>query len=359
MSDTAWTREDNKMTHYIGIDVSKAKLDLAWLKDIDKNKVKTKVFKNEHTDYPNLINWLKANVTEELSDLHITVEATGVYHENLAYHLHDTGLNVSIVNPAFVRSYADSLGSRHKTDKKDSILLARFAHNTKPNLWTPPPAEARHLKSLISRLDALQQDLQREENRQEKADATDTAPIVKDSIEQMIAALQEAIAKLNADIDDHIDKHSSLKQDQELLKTIKGVGEVTSRQMLSLMHNKSFTQASQAAAFLGLIPKQVQSGQFRGKTRLAKNGSSHIRAKLYMAAVVSTRWNPDIKAQYERLLANGKCKMQALCAAMRKLVHICFGVLKHQMPYQPKTAKIAAWFWFGKMVSTPITLDSW
>lgn len=330
------------MTHYIGIDVSKAKLDLAWIRDIDKLKVKNKVFKNDHKDFARIIDWLKSNVTDDLSDIHITVEATGVYHETLAYYLHDQGLSISIVNPAFVRSYAESLGSRHKTDKKDSILLARYAYSTKPDLWTPPPAEARHLKSLIKRLDALQEDVQREQNRQEKAEATNTAPIVTASIEQMIAALQEAIAKLNADIDDHIDKHPNLKQDQELLKTIKGVGPATSRQMLSLMHNKSFTQASQAAAFLGLIPKQVQSGQFRGKTRLAKNGSSDIRAKLYMAAVVSTKHNPDIKAQYERLLANGKCKMQAICAAMRKLVHICFGVLKHQMPYQPQTAKIAA-----------------
>ena len=330
------------MTHYIGIDVSKNKLDIAWLKATDNLKFKTKVFKNNPSDYPAIVTWLKSNVTDDLSDVHVTVEATGVYHENVAYYLHDQGLNISIVNPAFVRSFADSLGSRHKTDKQDSILLARYTHNTKPDLWTPPPAEARHLKSLLSRLDALQEDLQREENRQEKADATDTAAIVKASIEQMIVALKEAIAKINDDIDHHITSHPNLKQDQDLLKTIKGVGKVTSRQMLSLMHNKSFTKASQAAAFLGLIPKQVQSGQFKGRTRLAKNGSSHIRAKLYMAAVVSTKWNPDIKAQYERLLKNGKCKMQAICAAMRKLVHICFGVLKHQMPYQPQPVNIAA-----------------
>ena len=330
------------MTHYIGIDVSKAKLDLAWIKDVGKLTNKTKVFKNNPNDFATIITWLKSNVTDDLSDIHITLEATGVYHENIAYYLYDQGLNVSIVNPAFVRSYADSLGSRHKTDKQDSILLARYAHSAQPDLWTPPPAEARYLKSLLSRLDALQEDLQREENRQEKAEATDTAVIVKTSIEQMIAALQDAIAKLNGDIDDHIDSHPNLKQDQDLLKTIKGVGKVTSRQMLSLMHNKSFTKASQAAAFLGLIPKQVQSGTFKGRTRLAKNGSSSIRAKLYMAAVVSTRWNPDIKTQYERLLANGKCKMQAICAAMRKLVHICFGVLKHQMPYEPQSVNIAA-----------------
>ncbi|WP_321155871.1 IS110 family transposase [Psychrobacter sp. LV10R520-6] len=201
------------MTQYIGIDISKAKLDLAWLKDIEKPKVKTKVFKNDSTDFLKLIDWLKSNVTEDLSDIHIILEATGVYHENIAYYLYDQGLSVSIVNPAFVRSYADSLGSRHKTDKQDSILLARYAHSAKPNLWTPPPAEARHLKSLLSRLDALQQDLMREQNRQEKADATDTAVIVKTSIEQMISALKEAIANLNDDIDTHVEDHPNLKQD--------------------------------------------------------------------------------------------------------------------------------------------------
>lgn len=84
------------------------------------------------------------------------------------------------------------------------------------------------------------------------------------------------------------------------------------------------------------MPKQHQSGLLKGKSRLAKNGASHVRAKLYMASVSAIQCNPDIKAQYERLLAHGKCKMQAICAAMRKLVHICFGVVKHQSPYVPR-----------------------
>ena len=329
------------MTHYIGIDVSKNKLDIAWLKDTDKLKFKTKVFKNDHSDYAALINWLIANITDDLNNIHITLEATGVYHENIAYYLFDKGLNVSIINPAYIKSYAASLGSRNKTDKKDSMLLARYTYSAKPKLWTPPPAEARHLKSLLSRLDALQEDLQRELNRLEKTEATDTAPIVKASIEQMIVSLQAAIVKLNGDIDDHIDGHSNLKQDQYLLQTIKGVGPVVSKQMMSLMHNKQFSQASQMAAFLGLVPKHSESGLFKGKSRLAKNGSSAVRAKLYMPALVAIKHNPDIKAQYERLLANGKCKMQAVCAAMRKLVHICFGVVKHQQPYQARVELIS------------------
>ena len=329
------------MTHYIGIDVSKNKLDIAWLKDTDKLKFKTKVLKNDHSDYAILIDWLSANLADDLKDIHVTLEATGVYHENIAYYLFDKGLKVSIINPAYIKSYGASLGSRNKTDKKDSVLLARYAHSAKPKLWTPPPAEARHLKSLLSRSYALQEDLQRELNRLEKANATDTAPVVTASIKQMIASLQEAIAKLNNDIDDHIDRHPNLKQDQDLLQTIKGVGPVVSKQMVSLMHNKQFSQASQMAAFLGLVPKHHESGLFKGKSRLAKNGSSAIRAKLYMPALVAIKHNPDVKAQYERLLANGKCKMQAVCAAMRKLVHICFGVIKHQQPYQARVGLIS------------------
>lgn len=106
--------------------------------------------------------------------------------------------------------------------------------------------------------------------------------------------------------------------------------------MLTLFNNKQFNNAKQVSAFLGLIPKQQESGLFKGRSRLAKTGNAQLRAKLYMAAVVATQFNPDIKHQYERLQQNGKCKMQALCACMRKLVQICFGVIKHQTPYTPQ-----------------------
>lgn len=238
------------------------------------------------------------------------------------------------MNPAFVKHYADSLGVRQKTDKKDSIVLARYGATTQPEIWVAPSHEVRHLKSLLNRLDALKEDLQREENRKEKADATQTTPIVKQSIDEMISALKTAIAKLNDEIDTHISSNPKLKAEQELLQSIKGVGQVITRQMLALFNTKRFDNAKQVSAFLGLIPKIQQSGLFKGKSRLAKTGSASIRAKLYMATVVATQYNPDIKDQYERLQNNGKCKMQALCACMRKLVQICFGVIKHQTPYQ-------------------------
>lgn len=328
------------MTYYIGVDVSKHKLDVAWLKDLSSMKVKTKVFDNNPKTFAQIVEWLKTNFGTEVcfSDIHIIMEATGIYHENLAYFLHDLGFAVSIANPAFVKSFADSLGVRQKTDKKDSIMLARFGATTHPDIWIAPSAEARMLKSLLTRLDALQADLQREYNRKEKAEATDTPQIVKQSIDAVIGHLEQAIAKLNNDIDNHISHHPKLRQEQNLLQSIKGVGQVVSRQMLSLFNTKQFNNAKQVSAFLGLIPKQEQSGIFKGKSRLAKTGNAQLRAKLYMATVVATKHNPDIKHQYERLQQNGKCKMQALCACMRKLVQICFGVIKHQTPYQCQIA---------------------
>ncbi len=127
-----------------------------------------------------------------------------------------------------------------------------------------------------------------------------------------------------------------MKTDRTLLESIPGIGPALSRLMLSVIHSRSFEQASQLAAYLGLVPKQVQSGAFKGRSRLSKTGPSMVRAKLYMATVSASRCNPDIMRQRDRLLASGKNKMQALGAAMRKLVQICFGVIKNQKEYSPQ-----------------------
>lgn len=330
------------MTYYIGIDVSKHKLDVAWLKDLTSMKVKTKTFNNKFDEFAELTDWLKANLGDDVSfhNIHLILEATGVYHEPIAYYLYDLGFKVSIVNPAFVKHYADSLGVRQKTDKKDSILLAKYGAITQPDTWVAPSEEVRKLNALLARLGALNEDLQREYNRKEKAEATNTPKLVKQSIVETIAYLEQAIAKLNQDIDNHINHHPKLKAEQSLLQSIKGVGQVISRQMLSLFNTKHFKTAKQVSAFLGLIPRQQESGLFKGKSRLAKTGNAKLRAKLYMATVVATKHNPDIRHQYERLQQNGKCKMQALCACMRKLVQICFGVVKHQIPYTPQVKTV-------------------
>ncbi|MBE9597657.1 MULTISPECIES: transposase, partial [Moraxella] len=119
------------MIHYIGIDISKAKFDVAFINP-STNKVKTKVFNNNKAGFDLLLAWLKTNVSNHLDELHIILEATGVYHEHLSEFLDDNNIKQSIVNPNYVRKFADSLGVIHKTDKKDSIILSRYGYSHKP-----------------------------------------------------------------------------------------------------------------------------------------------------------------------------------------------------------------------------------
>lgn len=322
----------------IGIDVSKDKIDCLWIRDHEKLKVKTKVYKNKPAGYEDLVKWACQNTGKVISDIHFVMEATGIYHENLAYALHEAGAKVSIMNPARIRDYAKSLGVHTKTDKKDSLVIARYGIAHQLRLWVPEPPEIRRLKALLARYEAIKTDIQRELNRLEKAEANQTHQEIHTSIKTVIKHLEEEKHRLGDLINNHIDENPNLKQDKKLLESIPGVGPVVSQHMSAIIRSRSFSSAQQCAAFLGLIPVSHESGtSIKGRPHLSKAGSAAVRAKLYMAAISAIRYNPDIKLQYDRLLKRGKSKMSALCAAMRKLVHICFGVLKHQQPYQPQT----------------------
>ena len=323
----------------IGIDVSKDKLDVLWLKEVARRKVKTRVFKNQESAYQQLVAWALKNTQADLSEVQFVMEATGIYHEPLAYALFELGANVYVVNPAKVKSHAQGLGVHSKTDKKDSFVIAHYGATMQPALWRPEPVEIRELKALIARLQAVEKDLQRERNRQEKARFSHVSEPVQASIAAMIDVLTRQKAALQTEIDRHIDSYPPLKKDRGLLQTIPGIGAVLSTLMLAVLRSRGFEHASQCSAFLGLNPVQHESGtSVKKRPHLSKRGDGKTRAKLYFGAVTATQHNPDIKAQYERLLKNGKCKMSALGAAMRKLVQICFGVLKHQSEYRPQVA---------------------
>lgn len=324
---------------YIGIDVSKAKLDCCLLVDDSGTKRKSKSIANNTSGIANLLEWVgKQGVQPD--DLHAILESTGVYHEQAAIALSDASVTVTIANPAQVKDFGKGLAVRTKNDRSDSFVLARYGALLKPVAWTPPSREARTLQALLSRREAIAQDLLRERNRQEKADATDTPQLIRQSLSDSIKFLQKQLERLQQDIDDHIDRHPDLKTDLTLLTSIPAVGPQVGSNLLSVMHLHHFNSAEQLAAYLGLVPVERQSGSsILGRPRLSKAGPARIRAVLYMAAVVATRHNPHVKALYERLLAKGKTKMSALGAAMRKLVHLCFGVLKTRIPYQADYAK--------------------
>src|ERR1017187_2966852 len=325
----------------LGNDVAKAKakLDCCLLLDEVSGKRKSKVINNTQSGVIDLLAWAaKQNISPE--ELHVIMEATGVYHEQVAMALADAGVRVSIINPAQVKDFGHSLAVRTKTDGVDSFVLARYGALLKPAAWIPPAPEARMLQALLARRDAIAQDVQRERNRQEKADATDTPALIQKSLEDSIEFLVKQLAQLQQDIDDHINRHPNLEKDMNLLQSIPGVGPQVGSNMLSVLSSHHFESAEQLAAYLGLVPVERQSGSsVLGRARLSKAGPARMRAVLYMAAVVAKRCNPHVKAVYDRLLARGKSKMSALGAAMRKLVHLCFGVIKTQQPYQHNYSK--------------------
>lgn len=195
---------------------------------------------------------------------------------------------------------------------------------------------------MLARQEAIAEDLQRERNRQEKIQVAAAPERVQKSLDDSITFLQTQLKQLQQEIDDHIDRHPALKEDLDLLKSIRAIGPQVGKAMLSVMQTHSFKTAEQLAAYLGLVPVERQSGSsVFGRARLSKAGSPEIRAKLYMAAVVAIRYNAHVKALYERLRARGKSAMSALGACMRKLVHLCFGVIKTRIPHDENYAKIA------------------
>jgi len=175
----------------IGIDVSKKKLDCLWLKDQTTGKVKSRVFTNSPAGYSALLDWAQKQTNEERESLHFIMEATGIYHEALATQMYQAGVKVSVVNPAQVCSYAKSLGRRTKTDKKDSMVLARYGATQVPRLWQPEPEEIRLLKALIARINAVEQDIQREKNRLEKAEIVQVSNEILISIHTVLKQLEK------------------------------------------------------------------------------------------------------------------------------------------------------------------------
>ena len=244
------------------------------------------------------------------------------------------GWPVSVVNPAKISHYGKSETRRAKTDKADAKLIARYAQEKKPRLWTPPPPEIRELQVLLRRVEDLLEMRQMEQNRLDTADET-----VAGSIKAVLASLDQELEATRERIRRHIDDHPDLKRRRDLLDTIPGVGEATAAQLLvALGEHHGFANAKQAAAHAGLAPLLRESGTWKGKTRLCKTGDPMLRKALYMPALVAWRHNPAIRAFCERLKAAGKNGKAVACAAMRKLLHIAFAILKSGKPFDPNYA---------------------
>ena len=318
------------MDAVLGIDIAKSKFQVALLRP--DGKVRHKSCPNTAVGLQQLAEWL---ARQDVSRVHACLEATGTYGDALATWLHDTGHVVSVVNPAIIHAYARTQLARTKTDRLDADLIAHFTATQRPPAWTPPAPEIRQLQALVRRLDALHGMRTQEGNR---LAAGVVVADVRASIEAVLAELDAQIAHVQQLIRDHLDRHSGLRAQRDLLTTIPGIGATTAAVLIAELFDKPYTSARQAAAFAGLVPRIVESGTLRGRARLSKIGPGRLRKALYLPAVAALRWNPTIRAVRDRLHAAGKPTMVIIGAAMRKLIHLAYGVLKSKRAYQPTGA---------------------
>jgi transposase len=322
--------------HVLGIDVSKAKLDCSLLPALTVSQRLDKRFDNNLAGMNALMAWLDhKGCTPQAT--RVVIEPTGVYHEHLTWLIHERGYTVCLINPARLRSYGTAIGVVSKNDTIDAALLARYGATEPLLAWQPPSPAAHMLTALLVRRDALAADLQRNGNRLEKAQCAKATPkAVSASLNKTIHFLQKELAAIEDEIKAHIDSDPSLKQNDQLLQSIKGVGPRVAARMNALLSSKAFLSAEALACYIGLHPVEHLSGSsVKRRAQMSKRGPAAMRQLLYLPAVTATRCNPHVKAIYTRMIARGACKMSAIGAAMRKLAHLCFGVVHSQRPYDP------------------------
>ncbi len=314
----------------LGIDVGKEALEVA-LRGDEEAIARTTVA-NDSDGHDELLRWLQdqGSGPEETS---VCMEASGDFEKAIAQRLYEENYRVSVVNPRRIKGYASSQLQRTKTDPADASLIARFGWREDPRPWEPPSAAESRLQELTRARQALKKEKTRTQNRLDEAE--DEA--VRRAHRGLLEEIERQIEDLEEEIEEHVEENPKLERECSLLETIPGVGLQTAAIVISELGSpERFESARQAAAYAGLVPSHHQSGtSVRGNPRMSKVGNGRLRRAMYFPAMTALRFNSAVKAFGDRLKNRGKEKMVVVGAAMRKLLHICYGVLKSGRPFDP------------------------
>ena len=312
------------MDLFVGIDVSKAVLDIAVS--------------------PTGEAWSVANSTEgmqqlvsklgEISPKLIVLEATGGLERRAVAALAGASLPVVAVNPRQVRDFAKATGQLAKTDAIDAAVLALFADRIRPQVRPLRDEETQELEALVVRRRQVVDMITAEKNR---LAAAPPSKRVRTAIGKTIKWLQKQLEETDSDLDDAVKGSPLWREKDNLLRSVPGVGKVLSRTMLSLVPELGTLGKKQLAALVGIAPLNWDSGQQRGR-RCIWGGRAHVRAVLYMGALVAARFNPVIRAFHARLIAAGKLPKVALVACMRKLLTILNAIVRDRTPWTREPA---------------------
>jgi transposase len=315
------------MRNCIGIDVAKKQFDMHLLK-----QNKDMQLSNDAEGISKCVQLCRESKPEL-----IVMEATGGYERLVACHLQAEGFAVAVVNPRRIRDFAKAVGQIAKTDKLDARIIAQYADTLEPMPQERIDDNCRKLKALVARRKQLLEMRAAESNRKEHAIDKE----VKRSIEAIVKAIESQISKIDRQIDDWIQKMPELKQRSEKLQSVPGIGPTTAHMLVTELPELGVLNRRQIASLVGVAPINRDSGTFRGK-RMTGGGRRDVRSRLFMPTLVAVRHNPVLKRYYQRLVEKeGKCKMVAVVASMRKLLCIMNTMLKNNQKWQPNFVKIA------------------
>ena len=309
----------------LGIDVAKLTLDVCLL--VDTGTLHER-FANSADGHAQLLAWLAAQgVTQAL----FALEATGGYSLAVAAAAHAAGHRVALLNPRRVLDFARSLGRRNKTDRVDAEIIARMAATQPLEPWQPlPPAQAL-LRELLRRQADLEVARQAEERRLETAPA---APALRQSLRRSAKWLATELVRLEKAVSAHLLQSLELAADITRLQAIPGVGQKTAR-LLAAELPRHFKNARAVAAWLGVVPRQCQSGTSVRKASRIGHAAPELRTKLYFPAITAMRHDPRSKAFAERLRTAGKTPMAIVFAVLHKIVRTAFALLQSKADYNP------------------------
>ena len=308
---------------FIGIDVAKAQWDIALRPAGERWSVP-----NDAGGVATLVDRLQA-----LQPTLIVLEATGGLERLVTSALATAGLPVVVVNPRQARDFARATGPLAKTDALDARALAHFADVIRPTPRPLPDAQTQELRALLGRRQPLIVMRTAEQNR-----LAGTHERLVTDIEAHITWINTRLATLDDDLETALRASPLWRDNDDLLQRAKGIGSVCARTLLLELPELGTLTRQQIAAFVGVAPLNGDSGTMRGR-RMIWGGRAHVRTVLYMGARVATRYNPRIKAFYERLLAAGKVKKVALTACMHKFLTILNAMLKHRTPWQAQAVQ--------------------
>ena len=308
---------------FVGIDVCKASLDVA---------VKGNGETWQENNDPQGISHLVEQMTR-LKPALIVLEATGGYEMPVACALGAAGLPVAVINPRQARDFAKSVGRLAKTDKIDATMLARFGEAVRPEVRTLPDEQALELQARLVRRRQLIEMLIAEKNRLHTAHRS-----VQSRLHEHIAWLEQEIGEIDRDLHDRLRKSPLWREKDDLLRSVPGVGKVTSTTLLAELPELGQLNRKKIAALVGVAPFNCDSGAMRGK-RAIWGGRASVRTALYMATLSATRHNPIICAHFKHLRAQGKLAKVALVACMRKLLTILNAMVHSMSSWQPKLSE--------------------